>query len=96
MPWKVAGGTQVVFRNYQNNVKIMYSASCTSFQILGEKTTPTKVQERCYAAIAESFAHLARFYTAETSERGKMIKKEKKFQEDMKTGANAYEELLKK
>jgi hypothetical protein len=69
MPWKMNSGTQIFFRNHQNNVKITYNGSCTSFQAIGEKTSLTKAQERCYGMIAESFAHLARFYTAETSER---------------------------
>jgi len=94
MPWRIAKDGQIQFRHIRNKLKITYSNLGVVINVAGEGRTLSKAEERCYREVAEAFSHLALFYTAEYRERQKMITKEKKFQKDMRQGAEAYEALL--
>lgn len=95
MPWRITKDGQIQFRHIRNDIKITYSNLGVVIHVVGEKRTLSRAEERCYREIAEAFSHLALFYTADYRERQKMITKEKKFQKDMRQGAEAYEELLR-
>lgn len=92
----VFAGTQVLWRHMFANIRILYASKmCSSFIVEAEtKGNITPATQKCYEEVGEAFAHIARFFNAETRERKKMVTREQAIRKETETGAIAYEKLL--
>jgi len=81
----MSGG--VIWRHTGAHIKIFYTTKiCTTFEVRAEeKGHLTPAIEKCYAEIAEAFAHIARFMNAEARERKKMVKLENSLRKERET-----------
>lgn len=82
----------------QSNIRILYTSKiCTGYEIQTEtKGTLTPALKKCYEEVAEAFAHIARFFNAETRERKKMITREQTMRKEVENSAVSYDALLAK
>lgn len=87
---------QVIWRHKSVYIKILYASKmCSSFIVEAEtKGNITPATQKCYEEVGEAFAHIARFFNAETRERKKMVTREQAIRKETETGAIAYEKLL--
>lgn len=96
LPWTL--GNQVFWRHGAEKVKITYTSKmCQFFQIQTEDGRILKeAEKKCYQEVAEAFAHIARFFNAETRERKKMITREQSMRKEVENSAVSYDALLEK
>lgn len=70
---------------------------CTNYDVQAEaKGFLTPTIKKCYEEVAEAFAHIARFFNAETRERKKMITREQSMRKEVENSAVSYDALLEK
>jgi len=86
----------VIWRHTAAKIHIFYTTKiCTTYEVRAEeKGHLTPAIEKCYAEIAEAFAHIAQFFTTDNRERKRMVKREVSFNTVVQKGAEAYNTLL--
>jgi hypothetical protein len=96
IPTKMAVGAQ--WRHKDENITIHYSTTaCDDYRVAHDDwQTLTRAQQRCYGEVAESCAHIARFFTAETNvERKAIVQQERKFNKEIEDRVVTFENQLR-
>jgi len=94
IPTKMAVGAQ--WRHTEANIIIKYrTVSCDDYTVVCENwDILTRTQQRCYEEVAESCAHIARFFTAEIKERKALVRREIMLNREKESKVESYEKLL--